>query len=536
MIDLKQLALDEYNSPVTTAHHGISTGGTFWAPRNFDNDETIVGRPFWNRYATQFMFNPCFEFTPLPDCFHYRFTAIDCNQKIHTFEAETPMALLTPIWGDLPEGNVELRGEALREDGSPRCLIGARYFYRMAPFGGPDAYPPKARSYRECARMAFRFSYEMAPVQYWLTHGKPDPNYGLNIYPSKMSASIINTMLAYASMDSENAENAIQIAKNVADYMLTITYGDESPLKGLPPTYHMGFREPLDWDNNPLYKTLMMFYPAQMGLAYLKLADVTGDGRYVDAAMTIANYYRDHVLESGSWPLSCSVATGESIYDNECIADDIIPFLLDVYKRTGEPVWKELVDNAHRHRSARMYTYHWEGQFEDSPASAEYSNLSHFGADEMIKYIAQNMADDPEAIAQAEDMMRYVEDQFVVWGKHAPDNRWSRRAGRPVLSDDKADWVSPSALEQYHWYVPIDDSAAWIMDTFLSLYKATGKPLLLAKACALADSITRVQNPKTGMINTHWTRKTCQTDNVDFWLNCHNHTAFFMLAMANALE
>ncbi len=536
--ELKKMALEEYNSDVTTAHHGIPSGGNFW---NFDHvsckNFSKAGRPFWNGYATQFMFNPAFDFSPLPGCTRYRFTASDCRGDVHTFEADSPMSLLTPVWGDLPEGYVELKVEALNDDGEPWYLIGARTFYRLAPFAGPDAYPPKARSYRECVRMAFRFTYELPMAQYWLKHGTPDPSLNLNVYPSKMNSSLIRTMLAYASVDPEHAEDAVQIAKNAADYTLSITFGDESPLKGLPPTYYTGFREGTEYTSNltadDLGHTVMMFYPAQMGLAYLSLEEVTGEERYFKGAEMIGDYYRRNVRESGSWPLVVSVSTGEALTENECMPDDIIPFLKRMGSRTGDPVWAELEKNLHEFRvRTRMPSYHWEGQFEDSPMSVNYSNLSHFAADSMICYIAENQADDPEAVAQAEDLMRFVEDQFVVWGKHAPIHRRPHDESIPHASE----WGSPSALEQYAWYVPIDDSAAAIMNAFLALYKATGKPLLLAKACALADSITRMQNPKTGQIPTHWLSKEIEEEGGWFWPNCHNDTAFYMLNMANELE
>lgn len=447
------------------------------------------------------------------------------------------MALLTPIWGDLPEGYAELKVEALDDNGEPLTLVGARTFYRMAPFAGPDAYPPKARSYRECVRMAFRFSYELPMVQHWLKHGTPDPSFNLNVYPSKMNSSIIRSMLAYASLAPEHAENAIQIAKNAADYTMSISFGDDSPLKGLPPTYHTEFRANSEHYSNltaeEFGRTVMMFYPAQMGLAYLALEEITGEARYLEGAARIGDYYRNHVRESGSWPLIVSTVTGEAMTENECMPDDIIPFLKQMHKRTGDPVWVELEKNLHAFRvRTRMASYHWEGQFEDSPISTNYSNLSHFPADSMICYICENQADDPEAIAQAEDLMRFVEDQFVVWGKHQPMHRRPSSTSIP----DTSEWIAPCGLEQYGFYLPIDDSAAAIMNAFLCLYKVTGKPLLLAKACALADSITRVQNPTTGQIPTHWLSENIIAEGGWFWPNCHNDTAFYMLNIANELE
>ena len=533
--DLKQMALDEYGSDVTTAHHGFVTGGTFWNG-NYPDHNGQKSRPFWNVHATQFMFSPCFEFAAVPGCRKFRFTATDCLKNIHTFDADSPMSLLSPIWNDLPEGYVELKVEALEDDGTPWTLAGARTFYKCAPYGGPDAYPPKARSYRECALMAYRYVYNTPSVQHWLKYGVPDPDYSLNSYPSKMITAIILAMTAYASIDPENAENAVRLARNAADYLLSITIGGDSPLAGLPPTYYSRFDPNRDGgDEDALEKLVMMCYPAGVGTAYLALEKVTGDTKYYEAARKIAEFYRANVLENGTWPLMLEIATGKNRSANDLMPDGVIPFMKTMYSRTGEKIWLELMENAHAYRvRCRMDSYDWEGQFEDSPTSSHYTNLSHYPADSMIYYITENQKDDPAAIAEAEDLMRYVEDQFVVWGKHAERDR---KESMPwILSDDKADWHSPAGLEQYNWYVPIDSSTSHIMAAFLRLYKANGNPLLLAKACTLADSITRMQNAETGMIPTHWTRKTASEDGGSLWINCIIETAGWMLEIAEATE
>ena len=80
-----------------------------------------------------------------------------------------------------------------------------------------------------------------------------------------------------------------------------------------------------------------------------------------------------------------------------------------------------------------------------------------------------------------------------------------------------------------------EPSTAVIMATFLSLYSATENPLLLEKACALGDSITRMQNPETGVIPTHWMKEDCTTNLENFWINCHIGTAFRLVELAEAV-
>ena len=47
-------------------------------------------------------------------------------------------------------------------------------------------------------------------------------------------------------------------------------------------------------------------------------------------------------------------------------------------------------------KKTRLDTYNWEGQFEDIPLTANYTNLTHLDADRMINYIVKNMKDDSE--------------------------------------------------------------------------------------------------------------------------------------------
>ena len=524
MNEFAKRAMEECNSPLTTAHPG-----------------GVNGRPFWNAQASQFMFTPSFEFALVPGCKRYRFTATDCNKTQHTFEAESPMSLLTPIWGDLPEGIVELKVEALDERGEPWILAGARSFYKCAPYPGPDYYPPKARSYRACAQMAYRYVFEQPFVQYWLDHDVPDPEYTFHVYPSKTFSSVIQAMIRYAQLEPAQAKDAMQIAIKAADYLISITFPDDAPLAGLPPTYSVEFRKNgtkklEEYDNEAALARmdgLMIMYPADVGLAYLKLEAATGEARFFEAAKRIAAYFEKTVLPNGSWHLFLSVKTGQSISANYCTSSSIVRFMHAMYQRTNEEIWHTLEQGMHDYLVEKcLKPYNWEGQFEDSDLSANYSNLAHYPALDMMEYLLDHRDSDPCAMEEAEDILRFVEDQFVIWKNFAPWNH--KESGKH--GTDISQWFSPAGLEQYQWLMPIDASTSHIMMGFLAMYEVKKDPLLLAKACTLADMLTRMQNPKTGMIPTHWMRSTCIEDGGNFWINCLIATAARMMEIAQITE
>lgn len=510
--ELAKQAMKECCSADTTAHHG---GG--------------YGRPFWNVEAFQFMYVPAFQFPPISGCKKYRYTAKDENGKLHTFDSPKPTALLTDIWGDIPEGVVELTVRTVNDDDSEGYLVGARTFFKLAPYTGD--YPEAKYSYKECATRAFDYIMNLDCVRYWLEKGVPDPNYLLNVYPSKTHSSIIAAMINYMSFCPERADDALKIATNAADYLLSIT-PDNGPMDGVPPTYKLDYCE-IAYKHffgtvvNERSNTVMMLYPSYVGKAYLQIEEITKDKKYLDAAIKIGEFYLKNVQQNGTWYIILDYKTGEPVSYNYCDPlANVIPFFMMLYKRTGDEKWKTVADNALAYSEKEsLFTYNWEGQFEDSGLSSNYSNLTHFGAAALVRHYAEYYSDDEEKMREAEDLARYIEDQFVVWNRPAPWNKDSA---------DVSLWPVPSALEQYNWYVPIDASSASAINTFIALYKAGRGELYLAKAKALTDTITRVQH-ENGLIPTHWMDEETLNGH-NFWINCMIATATTVQTMSDLVE
>ena len=504
--ELAKQAFEECCSEKTTVRHGIRRKV-----------------PFWNAESTMFMYVPAFHFTAVRDCTRYRYTAVDENGDKHVFEAKDCCELLTPIWRDLPEGVVQLTVTALRPDGSEYALVGARTFFKLASF--PEETPPAVCSYSECAVKAYQYAMSQGFIRHWLQYGTPDPAYDLNIYPSKMISALVEAMLSYARLCPQEAQKALKVSENAAKYLMDITPRGDAALAKLPPTYYLDFcpdpdayeiRTP-NWNAaEERVDTMMMIYPVRVGRIYLQLEKATGNQVYFEEAVKIGQYYLDTAEENGSWYLVRSCKTGEPLTDNYVSPlDGVVPFLMELYQRTGEERWKCAADRAIGYvMKTQLATYNWEGQFEDTPVSADYVNLTHFGAVLLARYFAQFHADDAECMEQAKELMRFAEDQFVIWKRPYP---WTHAAPENQPRYDTSLWHTPCALEQYGWYVPIDDSASTIAEGFLDLYKAGCGSLWLAKARALADQLTRMQH-EDGKIPTHWMHTEDAERN--FWFNC----------------
>ncbi len=488
----------ECTSAKTTAHHGGA-----------------AGRPFWNAQASQFMYVPAFQFQPLPGFNNFRYKAKDENGSVHAFDADNAHALLTPIWKDIPAGVVSLSVYALNDAKEEAYQVGSRTFCKLAPFS--DDLAPAAYSYKEALHKAYDYIMSQRLVTHWL-EGTPDPEYGLNSYPSKMISAIITSMIRYARFCPEEADKALKIAVNSADYLIDIT-PQNGPCKGIPPTYKFDFRSDKRTDTLPFSSEyinerqnwVMFIYPPEVGSAYLELEEATGEKRFLDAAIAIGEYLLSHVEKNGTWFLIRDIRTDEVLAPDYCEPlEKAVPFLMELYKRTKEKTWKELADRAIAYvENTTLENYSWGAQFEDSVCSVNYSNITHYAATALIRYYCEYFADDENKMAVADDLMRFVEDQFVVWKKPSPFNR---------LNLDTSIWPTPCVLEQYSWYLPIDASLADVSKTFLAMYKAGRGELHREKAKALVDTLTRIQNEK-GLIPTTWTTEQ-EMDESNIWINC----------------
>lgn len=511
---LALLAKEEYANPENAIHRGGKNGNAFW-----------------NIRATRFMFCPSFDFTPILACNDYLYVAVDENGKNYEFRANTTTELLTPIWDELPVGQTQLFVYALDKNGEKIATVGARSFYKAAPFTAD--YPAAACDYRICAKRAYEYAFSLPLIQAWKEKDADLSGYYLYMYISKMNSAIINGMLNYAKLSPENKDAAINIAVNAADYLIKVSAPEGSALEGLPPTYHYPEgREDYFATVNDVAKTRvkenMLIYPANVGAAYLNLYAAVGDKKYFDAALKIGKYYLENVCENGTWWQLVSTETGKPTSPAYCMPHYICTFLYNVYSATGEEKWKTLADNAMNYlRDCCLKSFHWQGQFEDSPLSVQYSNMTHFPADALICDIAQNHSDSETEIAIAEELMRYVEDQFVIW---------SNPMKYTTQSIDTSIWHTPCGLEQYEFYVPIDSSTAGIMNAFKEMHALTKKPLYLEKAKTLADSITRVQNAENGQISTHWFTEGYKIKDDNLWINCMFATANHLFDLADYLD
>ncbi len=507
-------------------------------------------RPFWNTHARQFIYAPSFNFKTIEGAAKYRFTVTSSiDNKDYIFEADIPWASLAPVWNELPVGEAALKVEAIDAAGrvtgqsklaDPPCLYQdfdkggypkLRRFYRAAVFrGGYSASSDKhdvSTGYRQSAVKALKYLFNEKHYQNWATNSEPDPSYTLYCYPSKIVAAVVDSMVMYSKLEPADSNKALQIAQNAADYLIRESLPAGAPLEYLPPTY-----QGIKHTAGKYSGQIMMICPPSAGDTYLNLYEATKKVQYLQVAKHIADTYVKLQLPSGTWPLKMDVETGKSITDNLCVPTT----MLDLFDRLSDTYGLKQYDKAAKLAlqwimANPVSTYNWEGQFEDVEPSSPYQNLSGNQACSFALYLLDHCKDNPQYLVIAEELLRFVEDQFVIWEKPFP-TRDKDAMGEKAHSKD---WVTPCVLEQYGYYVPIDFSAAGMIAACSRAYQATGKKLYLAKACELADAVIIAQDAKTGLYRTYWWKKDGPWEE-GYWLNCAAYDIKVMLDFARIID
>ena len=457
----------------------------------------VNGQPFWNENALLFIYPPSFPFARRDGASSYRFTVSDDVQNEHVLTAERPTAPLTPVWSELPVGFTTVRCEALDAEGNVLGCVGTRRFWRAAPFD-PSEYAPAKLDYATARRMTLAHLLAWPEIAYLEEHGHPDISQGSNFtsYPSKMQSAVINMMLEIAATVPADRERALRIARIAGDYLLSVRERPGAPLEGFTATY-VGQGQ-LSGTYSGQH---MLVYPASGGAAFLRLFAATQDRKYLDAATLIGRTYLRLQGEDGTWYLKMNAKDGSPVSPNRLLPTSVLPFLESLYGVTKDEAFRAAADRAFASIDrGPLVDWDWAGQFEDiAPTTKRYQNLTKHMACETALYLLKRFPGDKTRLAQAREILRFSEDQFVMW--KAPCRPDGTGAWTPVYPFFA--WRAPTVLEQYRCYSPIDASASKLIKTYLALYRAEGRPLDLAKAKALGDSMVNNQD-EDGRIRTYW--------------------------------
>jgi len=496
--------------------------------------DQAAGVPFWNQHAKFFQYPPRLGCEKLERAEKYRHYIYDDSHEVIERATTEPYLSAMDFWFDLPTGVVTVVSEGVDAKGKSVGLAGRRQFWKAAPFTGE--YPHPKGAYVDAAKRIFEYMLSQPLVTDVTDRGEPNREYGLNAYETKMHGAILHGMLEYARLCPERRERALAIAKAEADYLISIMQPADAPLANFPLTYSAEALKTEERGAIEFRGQSMNIYPAHAATYFVMLYRVTRERKYLDAARRIADTFVKLQLPEGTWYIRQYLKDGRPVIENRMIPSDVCGVLEELAELTGERKYLETRARAVAWmENGPLRTYEWDGQFEDGLGEKPYVNLSKHMSSNAAFVMLRAHPGDPRYLAQARELLRFAEDQFVFWekpGRPGPfeDPEWpfARKYYIPPA------YRYPSAYEQYLCYLPIDASATKMIRFYLEMYRREHRILDLMKAKALADSILAVQR-EDGSVPTFWGRGIWGSKQHD-WINCMSSSALALMKISEYQE
>ena len=473
--------------------------------------------PCWNKFARKFMYAPAFDVPAVDGSTGYRFT-ISGEQGSWSFDAKTPDADLSPVWNSIPPSEVSLCVQPLDAGGVPGDTIFTRSFIRDCPFHGP--YPEAVRDYHEAAIKGALYIHLMPEVQNWRNSPLPDMAYSHNTYPCKIIGATIRNECLIARELPQRRENALEVARSAAAFLISMSRPEGDPLAYFPPTYYLDKEaSKREWNQG---KT-MTLEAASAGHAFLDLYDVTGEKEWLDRAVNIGRTYMKRQHEDGSLPMKVDFVTGEPVNDVRAMLHPLLRYFLRLERYGFGEFLPARLKGEQWMDAVAVERFDMTGQFEDVNVNGlePYQNLTNCTAAPYAAYLLNKGTVSDKDLQNARDLIRLSEDQFVHWAYIDRTEDGFPRKNAPCVH------------EQYHYEMPVDNSSCNVANAYLDWYEATGDLIALAKAKALIDNITIQQNAVNGKIPTTFEWREAGKDRKrTFWINCSFGSVSTLLRIA----
>jgi maltose/maltodextrin transport system substrate-binding protein len=355
----------------------------------------------------------------------------------------------------------------------------------------------------------------MPQVQSFATSSEPDMSYKHFTYPCKIIGAVVKTEVLLAKLLPHYSENALAIARGAAQFLMDQSRKADEPLAYFPPTYYKNLIHSKEvWNQG---KT-MALEAASAAEAFLDLYNATGEEKYLNHALGIADTYLRLQCEDGSWHIKYDFASGEPVNNSKAMLHPLLRYFLRLETEFGQTKYTEARLKGEKWMAEHILTrFDMTGQFEDVTVVGlqPYENLTNCTAAPYATYLLSREAS-AEDIATAYELVRFSEDQFVYWDM-------------PLGKDGYKKDSTPCVFEQYKYAMPVDNSSCNVANAMLSLYEQTGDELMLAKAKALIDNITVTQCVNTGKILTTWRIR--HNYKPSFWINCSYSSASTLLRL-----
>jgi hypothetical protein len=335
-------------------------------------------------------------------------------------------ALLAACWLIPASAQETLNGHAIRLDSTGKLL----------PWVTPDD-----KAYDRVIRLAWDFLLTKVPTEsnglksfysyccldLKTMHGTAWPH-----NPAFVNASLADSAAAYFAYSGDRA--VVNLVKELLDYQLahgttpaTWTWGNvpyasanhgDKEYRG---SFEFQYGQPGEQAIGDGYGVIEPDKVGELGFAYLRFWKLTGEQRYLDAAIACANALSRNVRPGGwgqsPWPFRVYAETGrarEEYSSNTIGAIKLFDELgrlglgeTGAYKDARRQVWEWTL----KYPMSNML---WSAVFEDVYLQHFPNNLNQYSPMETARYLMEHPELDPDWKHHAQELIRFVERTFVV--------------------------------------------------------------------------------------------------------------------------
>lgn len=450
--------------------------------------------------SPRFVAPPVLRWAPVTLSRRFTVTVADRDRVVWSAATTDREIDLAPAWPRLAHGPVDVLVQGFDEAGEEVSVRAHRRFWRVPGF---DGVRPEPGDWEGCVRRAV--GYLLAPARDEVAeYERDDPRCawrsfedsvtgvrGQLGFPALHHPSFVLALLGFAERHPRDplAPEAERQALGYGQWLLDHQLPGDWRCGGLAPsTIERG--EVGGWVEGG---NITLFRAARVGEAFIRLTRYTGEDRYLERTRRIAAVLLDLQRDDGSWPYRVDPRTGETSesYTSAVVTPiRLLAMLEELGAGTTSEIatWRQGRDRAEAWLLAGpVADGRWEGMYEDIPGTPAWSNLENWDTNETIRYLLSGACAAPGKVAHAKRLNDYIEDQFVVW----------RAEESPVT----VRCTTPSVLEQYRCYHPMEvHTGNWLV-SLLALHQATGEEHYLAKGIAAANSIAAGQH-ESGALST----------------------------------
>ena len=439
----------------------------------------------WNAYSERFVFAPSWAWRHVREAAAYRVMLADENGIVCTASVTRPEWSAAGIWERLLTAPLDMVIRGIDGDGRDVCTPLHRRFRKSPGFDGHRQTPLDWRT-----AVARNLEHLLAPARDQIAEYEAGlPRSCWSSFEDSITGQ--RTHLAYPAL---HHPSFILCYLRFADqYPSDPLAGEATRQAAAYGEWLLSHRQPAEWRYGLLPhstvkdgrfgggvegRNITLFRAARVGEAMLALYRAFSDERYLSYACHLADTFAAMQRGDGSWPYRVDPSDGTVVEEYTSNAITPARFLEMLLAIESREAWTQSRDRAVEWMMSNpVRTNHWQGMYEDVPELPPYSNLQNWDVNELVRYLVHHRAEDDTYLQVAVALNRFVEDQFVLW----------------QTEDGFVHCPTPTVLEQYRCYHPMEvHTGNWLL-SLAALHQATGSAETITKAIAAANSIVRGQ-------------------------------------------